>query len=134
MSILTAFGLTQFAEVSPEIEMNFHDVMISHLTPFAARLDIEVIDTAKPVSANRKSAIVYNESGGPTKYIHFVLNQRTIPLHKSFSQCEYRDDGWCEMSAFLDSQKDSLSNAQFDYSCFGKYEDKPYGSVKNGVP
>ncbi|PSK35977.1 Acid phosphatase [Elsinoe australis] len=135
MSILTAFGFTQFAQVLPQTHIVPHDLIVSHLEPFGARLDIEVIDSPHPVSAKRNSSSsCYDESGPASRYIHFVLNQRTIPLHRSFPECEERDDGWCELGTFLKLQQDSLATAQYEYSCFGNYSVVPYGTLTNGVP
>lgn len=133
MSILTAFDFKQFAPVLPATNQVPHDLIVSHLEPFGARLDIEIIDAPHPVCANRTVRPLY-EVGAATKYIHFILNQRTLPLHKSFSGCPYRDDGWCELTTWLDIQKDSLAQAQYNYSCNGVYPAVPYGNVTNGVP
>lgn len=32
-----------------------------------------------------------------------------------------RIDGMCEMGAFLESQKDAYTLANYDYACFGNY-------------
>lgn len=74
------------------------------------------------------------DSGGPTTYIHFILNQRTLPLYKSFPSCGVRDDGWCELQTFLQVQSASLAEAEYDYSCNGDYPVVPYGTLTNGVP
>ena len=133
-SILTAFGLTQFAPVMPadHIQRN-RSVIVSHMEPFGARLDMEIIETPKPLSGNRKNGTTY-ENGGTTRYIHFILNQRTIPLGKSFSQCGQRDDGWCELTTFMEVQSKMLETAEYEFSCFGKYPVVPYGGITNGVP
>lgn len=60
-----------------------------------------------PLSGDRKSGDAY-ESGGPQKYIHFILNQRTLPLGVSFPECGDRDDGWCELETFLKVQSTKL--------------------------
>ncbi|KAG8626677.1 hypothetical protein KVT40_005622 [Elsinoe batatas] len=133
MSILTAFGFKQFAKVLPQTHIVPRDLIVSHLEPFAARLDIELIDAPHPVLATRNASSPYGH-GHATRYIHFVLNQRTIPLHKSFPECEERDDGWCELSTFLKVQSSSLEKAQYDYSCNGDYPAVPYGTLTNGVP
>ncbi|GAM87896.1 hypothetical protein ANO11243_059240 [Dothideomycetidae sp. 11243] len=133
MSILTAFGFTQFAQVLPATQMVPHDLIVSHLEPFGARLDIEIIEAPHPVCANRSTNPVY-ETGGPTRYIHFILNQRTLPLHKSFPACPYRDDGWCEVNTFIGVLNGTLAEAQYEYSCNGKYPAVPYGTLTNGVP
>jgi hypothetical protein len=72
--------------------------------------------------------------GNPTKYIHFILNQRTIPLHLSFPECETRDDGWCTLDTFLAIQSKSYKLSQYDWSCNGEYPAVPYGDVVDGVP
>jgi hypothetical protein len=132
MAILTAFGLTQFAALLPATHIVSHDLVVSHLEPFGARLDIEVIDAPQPVSASRSSGTY--DKGGKTQYIHFILNQRTIPLGKSFPACGSRDDGWCELKTFLDVQKSSFDAADYDYACFGNYPPADYGKITNGAP
>jgi hypothetical protein len=131
-SVLTAFGLTQFAEDLPaDKNPGDHAFAVSHITPFGARLDIEVIRAPKPVSPNRDGYL----RGEETKYVHFVLNQRTLPLGKSFPECDAeRRDGWCELDTFLKVQEEQVGKAQFDFACFGDYEKKPYGEVTDGAP
>lgn len=103
------------------------------MEPFGARLDMEIIETPQPLSGSRASGNTY-EAGSPTRYIHFILNQRTIPLGKSFPQCGDRDDGWCELTTFFEVQSSKLQEAQYEYSCFGKYPTVAYGGITNGVP
>ncbi|KAE9381660.1 phosphoglycerate mutase-like protein [Stipitochalara longipes BDJ] len=130
MSILTAFGLKQFNEFLPSTEHpGPHNLTISHLEPFAARLDIEVIVTPSPLSENR----TYLE-GDSTTYIHFILNQRTIPLGVSFPECGERLDGWCELDTFLEVQKTAEALAKYDYACNGDYAAVPYGDITDGAP
>ena len=136
-AVLTAFGLRQFAPLLPAKGPipSDRELVISHLQPFAARLDIEMISAPHPVRADRQHGgrEEYSE-GGPTKYIHFLINQRTLPLGKSFPECEDRTDGWCELSTFLDIQKGSLERSKYDESCNGDYSPVPYGTIKDGVP
>jgi hypothetical protein len=130
MSILTAFGFKQFNEYLPATHYpGTHNLTVSHLEPFAARLDIEVIQTPNPLDGNRS----YVE-GDKTTYIHFVLNQRTIPLGVSFPECGDRLDGWCELETFLRVQEKSTELARYDYACNGDYEAQPYGSITDGAP
>ncbi|KAI8684303.1 3-phytase [Fusarium keratoplasticum] len=132
VSILTAFGFRQFAEKLPADEYpGDHNFTVAHVTPFGARLDIEIIKAPKPVSPDRTGYL----EGEETKYIHFVLNQRTLPLGKSFPECDAnRKDGWCELDTFLKVQEEMVDKAQFDYACFGDYPSLPYGEVTDGVP
>ncbi|KAF5657339.1 phytase [Fusarium heterosporum] len=132
ISILAAFGLRQFAEELPTDRYpGEHQFVVSKLTPFGARLDIEIIKAPKPVSPERDGYL----EGKETKYIHFVLNQRTVPLGRSFPECDVnRKDGWCELDTFIEVQDTMADKAQFDYSCFGDYPSLPYGKVTDGVP
>lgn len=132
LSILTAFGLRQFSQLlPPSSHPGKHNLTVSHIVPFAARLDIEIIRTPKPLAADRSA---YTE-GGETKYVHFVLNQRTLPLGWSLPECDAsRVDGWCEFDAFLASQEKMAGLAKYDYACFGKWDNMPYGSVMDGSP
>ncbi|KAL9587999.1 MAG: hypothetical protein Q9203_003182 [Teloschistes exilis] len=136
-AILTAFGLTQFASVLPSSgpPSPNRSLIVSHLQPFGARVDIEIISAPQPVAANRTAASTNCYTQGPvTSYIHFIINQRTLPLGASFPACGNRTDGWCELNTFLQVQNGSLAAAQYDYSCNGKYPAVPYGSLTNGVP
>ena len=135
-AILTAFGLTQFADVLPTSgPPKNQQLIVSHLQPFGARLDIEIIEAPQPVSASRSSnSTSLYEDGGPTTYVHFIINQRTLPLGRSLPECGKRDDGWCEIGAFLKSQQNSLAEAEYDFSCNGDYPVVEYGSITNGVP
>ncbi|KAK2057022.1 histidine acid phosphatase [Colletotrichum caudatum] len=132
-SILTAFGLKQFAQLLQPTEYpGPHNFTVSHLTPFGARLDIEIIRTPKPFKADRSG---YDENGGETKYVHFVLNQRTVPLGASFPECDAaRKDGWCEFETFLQVQQDMPRLADYERACHGDIETVPYGVVYDGRP
>jgi hypothetical protein len=132
ISVLTAFGLRQFADELPATEYpGDHAFTVSHLTPFGARLDMEIIKAPKPVSPNRDGYL----RGEETKYIHFVLNQRTIPLGKSFPECDAgRKDGWCELETFIKIQDEMEGLASYDFACFGDYPSEKYGKVTDGRP
>ncbi|KAK4449285.1 histidine phosphatase superfamily [Podospora aff. communis PSN243] len=130
IAILTAFGLKQFSTpLDPTVHPGDHNFTVTHLTPFGARLDIEIIRTPKPLAADRSSYL----DGASTKYIHFILNQRTIPLGLSLPGCDAsRVDGWCEMSAFLKEQKKMPDLARFQEAC---YRDYPLDAkVEDGAP
>ncbi|KAI9053775.1 hypothetical protein LZ554_002724 [Drepanopeziza brunnea f. sp. 'monogermtubi'] len=131
MSILTAFGFKQFNAFLPATHYpGPHNLTVSHLEPFGARLDIEIIKTPSPLSAQR----VYEE-GEETMYIHFILNQRTLPLGLNFPECGAdRLDGWCELEAFLKTQEKAEELARYDEACNGDYEAVPYGQVVDGAP
>ncbi|KAF3768905.1 hypothetical protein M406DRAFT_62916 [Cryphonectria parasitica EP155] len=129
ISILAAFGLTSTRDDPPLSSRHHpgkHNFTVSHLTPFAARLDMEIIRAPKPVRADRGGdGYVEDEegaAGGETRYIHFVLNQRTIPLGWSFAECDAsRVDGWCELETFLKVQEKMPELARFEETCFGDF-------------
>lgn len=140
MSIITAFGLTQFADVlsSTRILEN-RSMVVSHLTPFGARMVWEVIHSPAPVRSMRpkgtdRPTASFYDAGEATTYIHLLIGQRTVPLYRSYPQCGQRDDGWCDMATFLDILGQTLSTARYEYSCFGNYTVVPYGDITNGVP
>lgn len=134
-AILTAFGLTQFAQFLPTTgPPKDQQLIVSRNEPFGARLDIELITSPHPVTANRTYSGSQYTSGEETKYIHFILNQRTLPLGKSFAECGERKDGWCELSTFLKIQESSLEKAKYEFSCNGKYPVEKYGAITDGVP
>jgi hypothetical protein len=100
-AVLTAFGLTQFAEFIPSDKPAPEDrtFVVSHMEPFACVLDIRLIDAPKPLKSGRdtqcRDASAYEDEGGKTQYVQFLLNQRTIPLGKSFAGCgERRSKGY----------------------------------------
>ncbi|EMD59798.1 hypothetical protein COCSADRAFT_175637 [Bipolaris sorokiniana ND90Pr] len=134
LSILVAFGLRQFNDKLPTTHIK-HDreFILSHLQPFAGRLNIEVIRAPAPVNPKRNQDDIYLD-GKPTSYVHFILNQRTIPLGKSHAECGQRDDGWCEMETFLKVMQKQIELADYDFACFGEYENLPYGEVTDGRP
>jgi hypothetical protein len=76
----------------------------------------------------------YIAETGETQYVHFVQYRCAVPLHASFDACEYREDGWCELTTFLKVQKTSLAEAEYPYACFGNWTTKTWGAVRNEVP
>jgi len=132
MSILTALGMKQFSQYLPPNYILYNrSLIVSHLEPFGARLDIEVIQAPAPVAAQRPARYL---PGNATTYVHFVLNQRTIPLGVNYpGYCEERDDGWCVMSDFLSATAGAYNASQYATACFGNYTGS-YGTFMNGNP
>lgn len=135
MSILTALGLVQFAPVLPTTYiMENRSLIVSHLEPFGARLDIEVIQAPSPVAPSRLGGASYL-NGSATTYVHFLLNQRTLSLPLNYpASCPARDDGWCTMAGFLNATANAFTTSQYNYSCNGNYPAVPFGTLTNGVP
>ncbi|PSN71649.1 phosphoglycerate mutase-like protein [Corynespora cassiicola Philippines] len=135
ISILVAFGLTQFAALLPTDRIvTDREFVLSYLEPFAGRLDIEIVDAPAPVNPDRSDTHNVYLEGEPTRYVHFVLNQRTIPLGRSLDKCGPRDDGWCELGTFLEVQREQAQRADFEYACFGDWKMPAYGEVGDGRP
>jgi hypothetical protein len=158
MSIITAMGLRQFAQPLPATGPPANQqLIVSHMTPFGARLVgypdcsgrgglcanslqvIEVITTPQPLKATRPtnssaSMSDYYTNGTQTTYVHFTLSQRTIPLWKSYPECEQRDDGWCELSTVLQVWEGLLDQARYDYACNGHYSPVAPTNITDGAP
>lgn len=134
-----SFNFTQFAPVLNQtaIQRN-RSLIVSHMEPFGARMDIEVINAPRPVNPQRVGAAdAYNGTDSKThatQYIHFLLNQRTLPLYPGYPECGNRTDGWCELNTFLARANKLIDAAKYDYSCNGGYPLVPYGQISNGVP
>ncbi|ETN43295.1 uncharacterized protein HMPREF1541_02454 [Cyphellophora europaea CBS 101466] len=143
-SIITALGLRQFNQSLPTSgPPQNQQATVSHMTPFGARMVWEIIQTPYPVKAKRPSTSpganntldsYYDTNGTATTYVHLTLSQRTIPLYKSYPQCEERDDGWCEIGTYLDVLGGLLDQAQYEYGCYGNYPSPKYGQTTDGVP
>ncbi|KAJ5765836.1 hypothetical protein N7520_005395 [Penicillium odoratum] len=140
VTTLTALGFEQFKELLPGSGPPAnHQFQSSKIVPFAGRMNIEIIKAPGMVSTKRSTKErnakdVYVSGTNETTYIHVLLNQRTVPLHASFSACEYRDDGWCELDTFMRIQKESLEKSKFDYTCNGNWTYGGFGTVTDGVP
>jgi len=138
-SMLTALGLTQFGAFLPATHPSPNRALVgSHIVPFAARFVIEVIQAPRPVRATRardegESDSVYEETGGETTYVHMLINQRTVPLGRSIPECGRRSDGWCELSAFVQAQRENIQKANYEQSCFGNYTLPAYGEIRDGA-
>ena len=72
----------------PEIDTK-RSLIVSHLQPFGARVDIEIIKAPRPVCASRSGT--HYEHGDPTSYIHFIINQACL-RPKFFSLPPLLDD------------------------------------------
>ncbi|GKZ28335.1 hypothetical protein AbraIFM66950_003592 [Aspergillus brasiliensis] len=153
-SVLVAFGLRQFADLPfpeyhhtgddedskyPPPRYN-HSFQTAKIIPFAGRLNIEIIRAPHKINPHRSHLDhhqdnIYLNHTKETEYVHFLLNQRTVPLHQSLPECcPFRSDGWCELDAFLRAQRDSLRKAEYDFSCWGKWDLGEFGEVWDGVP
>lgn len=138
-SVVTAFDLTQFNQsLTASGPPSNQQMIVSHIPPFGARLIIEVVTTPQPVNAarpatNNQTMANYYEAGNTTSYVHFTLNQRTIPLKASYTQCGDRDDGWCELGTFMQILEGLLATADFEYACFANYSTPAFGGITNGV-
>jgi Histidine phosphatase superfamily (branch 2) len=133
ISILTAMSLDYLRD-PPDLNAyppnpNRHFIL-SHLTPFAARLVTEVIGCTSPkptaVSKHRTAYTAtqygYNPSTATHKFIRMRLNNGVLPLSTiRGGACRGRSDEMCSMDKFLESQSDAYERANYDFVCFGNY-------------
>ena len=133
ISALTALSLDYLRDppsltaVPPAANRSF---ILSHLTPFGARLVTEVIgcDCNDPKEESRyrtqysPSQYGYDSKTATHKFIRMRLNEGILPLSSiRGGACAGRGDGLCAMSKFIESQKNSTGLAEYQYACFGNY-------------
>jgi hypothetical protein len=104
--------------------------ILSHLTPFSARLVTEVIGcnssspTPNPTNATQyyPTQYGYNPNNATHKFIRMRLNNGILPMSTiRGGYCGNRTDGMCPMSSFIQSQASATSAANYQYACFGNY-------------
>ena len=123
-------SLTQFP---PDANRHF---ILSHMTPFGARLITEVIGCANaeptPVQVHRTQYFPaqygYNAANATNKFIRMRLNNGILPLNSIRNSTCTRIDGMCAMEAFLESQVGSYAMSNYDFACFGNYSINNIGS------
>ncbi|PQE25061.1 histidine phosphatase superfamily clade-2 protein [Rutstroemia sp. NJR-2017a BVV2] len=133
VSALTAMSMDYFrsapslTQYPPDPNRNF---ILSHITPFGARLMTETIGCAaadpKPVKNARvqysPGQYGYDAANATHKFVRMRLNNGILPLESIRGGfCKGRKDGMCEIGKFLESQKNVTELANYDYVCFGNY-------------
>lgn len=153
ISTLTAMSMDYFKDppdlrtFPPDPNRKF---ILSHLTPFGARLITEVIGCADadptPVPEHRTyyypTQYGYDSSNAPYKFIRMRLNNGILPLDTiRGGRCAGRPDGLCAMDDFLASQYEAEKLANYQVACFANYTlTDPFngadydGTVYNGTP
>ncbi|KAE9363417.1 phosphoglycerate mutase-like protein [Stipitochalara longipes BDJ] len=151
VSVLTAISLDyirdppSLTQFPPNPNRHF---ILSHLTPFGARLITETIGCSSsnpaPVQKSRVSYTLgqygYNSSNATYKFIRMRLNHGILPLitirgGACGSSTTGRVDGMCALEDFMRSQENSTAMANYDFSCFGNYtiSDPTNGEDWDGV-
>lgn len=133
ISVLTSMSLDYLREVPglhqypPDPARHF---VLSHLTPFGARLVTEVVGcaVADPTAVHEHRTYYYptqygyNPADAPQKFIRMRLNNGILPLDTiRGGYCEGRTDGMCAMNRFLASQYEAGALANYQFSCFANY-------------
>lgn len=107
---------------------------LSDITPFGANLITETIGCAsanpKPLAKSRvqysPTQYGYDAANATHKFVRMRLNNGILPLNTirgglCGNSTSGRLDGLCDMGSFLESQKDSYKQSNYDYACFGNY-------------
>lgn len=133
ISVLTSMSVDYFYDhpqlnvYPPDPDRHF---ILSHLTPFGARLITEVVGCADadPVAVHNHrtqyypTQYGYDPSNAPHKFIRMRLNNGIVPLNTiRGGYCEGRTDGLCTMDGFLASQYEAEKLANYDFACFANY-------------
>lgn len=82
--------------------------VLSHITPFAARLYFEIVECSNGTSTSNS-----------TQYIRTILNDAVIPMDKG-QGCPSTTDGLCPLDDFVTYQQNhAVEAANFNVACFG---------------
>lgn len=129
-NIYSALNFQQFKSNFSSNATNPQPFDLSRVVPFGSQTYIEVIECDEEVPADRSALAVNGTS--TTKYIHFILNDHTLPLHANVPEyCPERADGWCEFNNFTTYLDTLWSGAEYEKSCYG---DIANATVTDGVP
>ncbi|KAG8939750.1 hypothetical protein FRC03_006087 [Tulasnella sp. 419] len=91
---------------------------IAKMAPFAGTFVVEKLTcSAHPHSIPKRGQVPLNASVGNRDYVRMILNDAVVPL--SWKECGDLglEMGLCEMDAFLETQKFSLSGGEWDRWC-----------------
>lgn len=113
VSILTAIGFDFLKEKLPTTKIPVpRQFIISRLTPFGARLYVEVLECDPSIT---KKAI-------GNQYVRIKLNNRILPLN-SLKFCPDDKTGLCPHSKFIESLTYALEQIDFETACYGEPTD-----------
>lgn len=133
ISVLTAASLDyikdppSLSQYPPSPNRHF---ILSHLTPFSARLVTEVIGCSSasptPKAASQTQYYPtqhgYSPNNATHKFIRMRLNNGVLPLSTIRGGfCGNRTDAMCPLSSFLTSQQNAYAESNYNYACFGNY-------------
>ncbi|KAF7191443.1 3-phytase A [Pseudocercospora fuligena] len=133
VSLLTSMSVDYFREhpnleqYPPKPDRHF---ILSHMTPFGARLITEVIGCAdaNPMAQHDHRVSYtpgqygYSAANATHKFIRMRLNNGIVPLDTiRGGQCAGRSDGLCSMDRFLASQYENMKLANYQFACFANY-------------
>ncbi|KAK9482417.1 histidine phosphatase superfamily [Lipomyces starkeyi] len=110
IAILTALGIP-FGTLPSDSMLQPRLFVTSRLTPFGARLYVELIDCPE-----------FSET-----QIRLKLNGRVLPL-TGVGNCPTTEDGFCPESVFIEALRTATANVDYDNACFGipkGWEDAP---------
>ena len=143
VSVLTAMSVDYFKDPPPLKQYppnpNRHFIL-SHLTPFGARLITEVIGCSSanpsPMAQHRTqyypTQYGYDASNASYKFIRMRLNNGVVPLSSiRGGDCGDRPDGMCDMTGFMKSQANAYKMSNYNYACFANYTIKNPTSGKD---
>ena len=105
---------------------------LSQITPFAGRLITEKIGCVSPHPVARDQPVTqyanneygYSASNASYKFIRMVLNNGVLPLNTirgGACNISGRTDGLCPLDLFIQSQANAVTQANYQFICFGNY-------------
>ncbi|KAK9378815.1 histidine phosphatase superfamily [Kockiozyma suomiensis] len=101
LAILTALGLP-FGQLPSTTMLQPRLFVASRLTPFGARLYVELIDCPE-----------FSET-----MVRLKLNGRVVPL-LGVGECPENEDGFCSLTTFIDALRIATEKVDYENACFG---------------
>ncbi|KAL4071828.1 histidine phosphatase superfamily [Scleroderma yunnanense] len=118
LNVITALNLTTLAATGPlpadHIPAN-RSFRSSDLAPFATNMQFQLLSC--PAHVNSPSSNV--PVSDPT-HIRIVINDGPVPLH-GIRTCPISPHGLCPLSAFLEGQRETIRNTDWEWGCFGNW-------------
>lgn len=109
LDTLTALNLTALFGSGPlrtDKRDDSASFVASKVVPFATHFHIQILECSDMV---------------PTKQMRFMLNDAVLPIDKSYSGCDYNDDGLCAFDTVVAALQQRIEEIDFQYDCFANY-------------
>jgi hypothetical protein len=120
LNIITALNLTTFAEMGPlpgDHIPEKRSFRSSQLAPFATNAQFQLLTC----------------SDKPETQIRVIINDGVVPL-TGLRGCPEEKDGMCPLPTFVEAQKETIRNTDWEWGCLGDWEISEGWQTTTGEP